>query len=454
MSDWFSYIPELLAVVVLLGLSGFFSGAETALFSLSRSQVHRLAEGSLGERTAGRLLRQPQRLLSTVLVGNTTVNVLLTSLCASMVDRLVQGHQTGATVLSILVVWPLLITFGELTPKTLACSYSLVIARWVALPMAFLAWVTAPAAALLRWVAQGVMWLVGQKAAAEWDNVTREEIAAMMAVAEETGAAVPHEREMVRRILRMDQVRASDIMIPRTEVIAVRDNATLAEAFARARAARRSRLPVYHEDLDDIWGVVSTMDLPRWRHTPFMQQPLASFQERVAAARRGTAAWEPLPVYPVLLVPETASIERLLAALQENRSHLAVLVSENGGTAGILTVNDVLEELLGQITPRDGSVRAGVVRMADGWHVDGRMHLRDLAEAIGVELASEEFDTVGGFIMERLGRLPRTGDEFRFGGFCFRVLRMAGRRVGTVRLTPADTIATAAADSALDGEAG
>jgi len=436
MSPWLSYLPQVLAVIVLLALSAFFSASETALFSLSRSQVHRFSEGSLAERVASRLLHQPQRLLSTVLVGNTTVNVVLTSLCAAMVDDLVQGHETWATVVSILVVWPLLIVFGELTPKTAACSYSLTIARWTAMPLELLAWLTAPAAGLLRFAAQWVMWLFGQSAPAEWDNVTRAEIAAMMAVAEESGAAAPQERELVRRILRMDIVRANDIMVPRTEVVAVRDSASLAEAYAKAREARRSRLPVYHDDLDDIWGVVSTMDLPRWRHDPCMQQPVGTWQGKVAAMRRGEVAWEPLPVYPVLLVPETTNVERLLATLQESRSHFAVLVAEHGGTAGILTMNDVFEELMGRITPREDGVPRDVVRFGDEWNVDGRLHLRDLADAIGVELSSSEFDTVGGFIMERLGRLPRTGDELVHEGFALSVLRMAGRRVGTVRLTP------------------
>jgi putative hemolysin len=436
MGPWLSYLPELLGVAILLLLSAFFSGAETALFSLSRSQVHRFSEGSFSERVASRLLRQPQRLLSTVLVGNTAVNVLLTSLCTSTVYSLVRGRETLATILSVLVVWPLLLTFGELTPKTAAASHSQTIARWVALPLEFLAWLTAPAAALLRLTAQWVMWLFGQSAPAEWDNVTRQEITAMMTVAEETGTADPQEREMVRRILRMDIVQACDLMVPRTEVIAIRDSATLAEAYAKARQTRRSRLPVFHDDLDDIWGVVSTMDLPRWRATPWMQRPLSDCQAKVTAARRADVLWEPLPVYPVLLVPETASVERLLTALQENRSHLAVLVAEHGGTAGILTMNDIIEELMGQIAPREGGVRQEVVRVGDGWHVDGRLHLRDLADAIGIELSSEEFDTVGGFLMERLERLPRTGDELTHGGVVFRVLRMAGRRVGTVRLTP------------------
>ena len=435
MSGLLPYLPQFIAIAVLLALSAFFSASETSLFSLSRAQVHRFAEGRIGERAASRLLRSPQRLLSTVLVGNETVNVLLTSLCASTIGDLVRGDETWSTVLSIIVVWPLLIVFGEVTPKTVACNHSQAIARWVALPLELLAWLTAPVRGLLRLAAQTLMRLLGHGEAAEWNNVTREEITAMMAVAAETGTSDVAERELVRRILRLDTVRASDIMVPRTDVVGIRDSTTLAEAYAKARERRRSRLPVYHDELDDIWGVVSTMDLPRWRQSQWMNVPLSEWRTRADSTRRGKTASEPLPVYPVLLIPETANVERLLTAMQEKRSRFAVLVSEHGGTAGILTMNDVLEELIGQIAPRAADGRQDVIRVRGGYHIDGRLHLRDLAESLNLQLYSDEYDTVGGFIMERLGRLPRTGDEVALDDCTFRVLRMAGRRVGTVRLT-------------------
>jgi putative hemolysin len=435
MSALSPYLPQLFAIVVLLALSAFFSASETALFSLSRSQAHRFAEGWAGERLASRLLRNPQRLLSTVLVGNETVNVLLTSLCAATIGDLVRGDETWSTVLNIVVVWPLLIVCGELTPKTIACNHSQAIARWVALPLEVLAWLTAPVRGLLRLVAQGLLRTLGHGEAAEWDVVTREEIAAMMAVAAETGASDVEERDLVRRLLRLDTVRANDIMVPRTDVVGIRDSATLAEAYAKARERRRSRLPVYHEDLDDIWGVISTMDMPRWRQSQWLNLPLSEWRTRADQMRRGKTAPEPLPVYPVLLIPETANVERLLTAMQEKRSRLAVLVGEHGGTAGILTMNDVLEELIGQISPRAADGRQDVIRVHNGYHIDGRLHLRDLAESLDLELHSDEYDTVGGFIMERLGRLPRTGDEVALDDCTFKVLRMAGRRVGTVRLT-------------------
>jgi putative hemolysin len=439
MSGWLPYLPQIIAIAVLLALSAFFSAAETALFSLSRAQVHRLAEGWAGERAANRLLRSPQRLLSTVLVGNMAVNVLLTSLCASTVSAVVQGDETWSTILSIIVVWPLLMIGGDLTPKTVACNHSQAISGWVALPLELLAWLTAPVRGLLRLAAQAVMWLLGHGEPAQWDNVTREEITAMMAVAAETGASDEEERELVRRILRLDTVRASDIMVPRTEVVAVRDRLTLADAYAKAREHRRSRLPVFHEDLDDIWGVVSTMDMPRWRESPWLHVPLAEWRSRVDQARRSKTSAEPLPVYPVLLIPETANVERLLTAMQEKRARFAVLVGEHGGTSGILTMNDVLEELIGQISPPTADGRRDVVKVRDGYHIDGRFHLRDLSDALGIELHSEEYDTVSGLVMERLGRLPRTGDSVAVGTCTFQVLRMAGRRVGTVRLTVART---------------
>lgn len=446
MGTWLSYLPQLITIAILLVFSGVFSGSETALFSLSRAQARRLTEGTAGERAAGRLLHNPQRLLSTLLVGNMTVNILLTSLCASTVTHLAHGHETLGTILSIVLVWPLLLIFGELTPKTIACNHSVVVARWVALPLETLAWLTAPVRSLLRLAAQVLMWLLGHGVTAEWDNVTRDEIDAMMAVAEASGTADAREREMVRRLLRLDLVQASDVMIPRTDVIGIRDSATLAEAYDKARQCRHSRLPVYHDDLDDIWGVVSTMDLPRWRHSPAMQQPLGEWRQQAAEMQRGRRPWEPMPVFPVLLVPETVNVERLLTIMQENRTRFAVLVAEHGGTAGILTMNDIVEELIGRMAPQAAGARQDVVPVRDGYHVDGRLHLRDLADALGVPISSEEFDTVGGLIMEKLGRLPRPGDRVSTDACAFQVLRMAGRRVGTVRLTLTPAVGTTRRD--------
>lgn len=448
MGELLSFGLTILASIVLLGLSGFFSGSETALFSLSRTLVRRMERGSFSERAASRLLKTPQRLLSTLLVGNMFVNILLTSLLATIMARVVPRNGGLASVITIAVVWPLLMIFGELTPKTLAYNHAPVFARLAALPLLTVAWLTAPVRWLVRLAAQGVLTLLGQSDGPQWDVVTPDEVLAMLEVAEKNGTANSNERELVTHILRLGSIQAREIMVPRTEVVGIRDDATLAEAYAKARTRRHSRLPVYHDDLDDIWGILSMVDFPRWRDSEWMHKPLAQFRAKLEEARAASDSSVELPVYPVLLVPETVKVERLLNQMRESRAQIVVLVGEYGGTEGILTLNDILEEVVGQLTPSEKDDNLLMVGADGDLLVDGRISLRELAEQTGLPLVPNGSDTLGGYVMEHLGRLPRTGDVVQGPGCRLEVLRMAGRRVGTIRIfrTSGET------DQALEGE--
>lgn len=257
----------------------------------------------------------------------------------------------------------------------------------------------------------------------------------MMAVAEQSGTARSHERELVERILRLATIQADEIMVPRIDVVGVRDDSTLGQAYELARRSRHARLPVYRENLDGIWGIISIADLPRWRGTAAMDTALAEFREAVLTPPVPGEA-RVLPVYPSEHFPDTAKLDALLAAVRHSRTHLFILVGEYGGTSGILTLNDILDEVVGQLTPPDGRATRELVAAADGYLADGRMLLRDLAEETGIAVAANGVDTLSGYVMEQLGRLPRTGDRVTLADYEAEVLRMAGRRVGSLRLSP------------------
>ena len=420
-------LPHLFGLAVLLFLSGFFSGSETALFSLTRIQARRMREGTHGERTATGLLREPQRLLSTLLVGNMAVNVMTASIVASLARRL---FDEGGVGVAIGVSTLLLLVFGEVTPKTVAVRHARVFARFVAVPLRTLSRVITPVRVLLRWVTVGALRAFGLRHVAGWGTLTRGELVATLNAGEVHGATGARERELAEHILELAETDAHDIMVPRTEVEGLDDSLTLSEAFAEACRLRHSRLPVYHGDLDDIWGVLSVVDLPRWRDTSSMDQRLAEFRAAAGADASAGAS----PVYPAYAVPESAEIEHLLAHMRRERAQLVVLVDEYGGTAGILTMDDILAGITGHMLSADGDGADGIVVADDHVMVDGGTHVRELSRKSGVDLQQNGTDTVGGYVMELLGRLPRAGDVAEDDVYRFQVINMAGRRVGTLRV--------------------
>lgn len=429
-------IPSVIGLTILLGLSCFFSGSETAFFALNRAQVKRMSAGSRAERAVADLLHRPQCLLSTLLVGNMLVNILLASIIASLAGDRFSGSGTGSGALSaigsIACSTLLLLIFGELTPKSIAFRHARAIARAAAFPLLIFSRIITPARFMLRVVTHALLTLIGQRSVPGWGLLTQEEISAMLAAGEAAGVTDGKERELVEHILELSQIDAHDIMVPRTEVAAVSDGLTVGDAFAAARESRHSRLPVYHQDLDDIWGFVHIADLPRWRNTETMVRPLADF--RPGHGLTCTSAES--PVYHVHVVPETASIEKILPQMRDRHAQMVVLVDEYGGTAGILTMDDLLQEIVGQISPMEEAPGKHFVRMADHLLIAGRMHIREINRELDCELPQNGIETVGGYVTELLGRIPRTGDKVSDEYCQFEVLNMAGRRIGAIRLTP------------------
>ncbi|MFA4945442.1 MAG: hemolysin family protein [Lentisphaeria bacterium] len=416
------------AVVVLLALSAAFSAAETALFSLAPTQVRRLSRRPAGraDRAVVALLKDPSGLLTTVLVGNNLVNILLASVVAAFCRQFLRGHGILA---AIAVSSLLLILFGEVLPKTVAAQASLPLARMLAIPLHGLSRACRP----IRWLLHSLLSLAcratGRRQPPEWGLISREKIAAMLAHGHEAGATSAHARELAENILRLPLVTARELAVPRTEVKGAPDSLTLAEAFDLACRCRHSRLPVYHGNLDQIWGFIQLAELPRWRNQPEARLRLRTFRPRHPGAAGGGQPGS--PVQPVLVIPEQARVETLLEELRRRAIGMAVIVDEFGGTAGILTDQDIRGEILGKLAPGNAPLHQveGELLLADG-----QASLRDLRRELNLRLPDTDADTVGGLIMANLGRLPRAGDAVEVAGHRLTVIKMAGRRVGAARI--------------------
>jgi putative hemolysin len=457
-----NYLPISAAILVLLALSAFFSGSETALMSLSRAQVKRMANGTLGERAAYRLLKMPQRLLAIVLVGNMLVNGLLIALCATLLTRImgspgqpglydvllvpvlqlagVQLTEPGwhklqevlGIILNIALVTPILIIFGELSPKSIAYRNNLQITRFSAIPLLYFGKLLTPLLWLLQKISAIFQRLLGLKDQQDaWGMLTQDEIAASIAASEAVGATSGHERELLERIMRFGNIIASDIMVPRTEIIGVEDGLSLRQAFEQIRTSQHSFLPVYHEDFDDIWGVIAFTDFPSWLNSPEQDRTLADFRSEL-----GCKGERPLPVYPVSFVPPSVKIDRLLADMRKQSIHFTIVVGEYGETLGIVTISAILEEVIGRFATSGGNYNE-LRRLSDddGWLADGRARLRMVGEKLKTQFPGES-DSIGGLLMEVLGRVPATGDKITAGDYTLSVVNMAGNRVGAVAIRP------------------
>ena len=441
-----SYLPICLGILGLLALSAFFSGSETALMSLSRAQLRRLKNGRSRDRAIFTLMQNPQKVLATILLGNLFVNTLLTALAAELLSRLmdmlpIEGaawqrlHGVIAVVMSILVITPILILLGELAPKVNAYRNNLGPARFAAKPLLAFQRLATP----LLWVLDGItslflrLFRVNAPHSA-WQMLTPDEVAATLDAGTATGATSQREHELLGRILRFGTIEATEVMVPRTKIVGISDALTLQEACEFAKRCDYNYLPVYHATIDEIWGVLAFTDALLWSIRPGRERPLAQFRVPL----ENGAAPENLPVSPIYFVPGTAKIERMLADMKRNHCRMNVVVSEYGGTEGLVTRSAILEEIVGRyaFSGRDYNRLQPLPAGKAGFLADGRARLRNVEETLGLEFKDTEADTLSGFVTERLGKIPTNGDAFHEAGYRFLVARTAGKLAAAITITP------------------
>ena len=406
----------IVALIILIGLSAFFSAAETAYNSLNEIRLRSKAED--GDAKAAHTLALVERydsLLSTILIGNNIVNIGASSLATVLFTRLVGGVY-GPTV-STIVMTLLVLAFGEITPKSMAKEMPETMAMAFAPVLSALVTIFTPLNALFgAWK----KFLAKRFDTGEKDTITEGELVTMVSEAEKDGELTNRESELIRSAIEFDDVEAQDVLTPRVDVIAVEDDLSLDEVADTFAESGYSRLPVYHGTIDNIIGVVHEKDF------------------YLARLKKETSLEE--LVKPTLYTTGSTQISQLLRTLREQHHHLAVVVDEYGGTEGIITLEDILEELVGEIWDEHDEVTEDFHKQSDGsWIVLGSASVDDLFETLGLP-EDEDIDsnTVNGLVQEKTCHLPKVGDRFTLGGYDGVVTRTAKRRVTEVRLTPAE----------------
>ena len=406
----------IIALVFLVACSAFFSASETAFSSLNQIRLKSRAED--GDASAARVLAMAEKydkLLSTILIGNNIVNIAAASIGTILFTRAL-GAERGATMSTIVLTIVVLI-FGEVTPKSLAKEMPETVATAVSPMLNLLMVLFTP----LTWLFSQWKRLLGHFVhSTEEDTITEGELMTMVSEAENDGELTDRESELIRSAIEFDDVEAEELLTPRVDVVAVEDNTSLDEVAQTFAESGYSRLPVYHDTIDNIIGVVHEKDF------------------YLARLKKETSLEE--LVKPTLYTTGSTQISQLLRTLREQHHHLAVVVDEYGGTEGIITLEDILEELVGEIWDEHDEATEDFHKQSDGsWIVLGSASVDDLFETLGLP-EDEDIDsnTVNGLVQEKTCHLPKVGDRFTLGSYDGVVTRTAKRRVTEVRLTPAE----------------
>ena len=411
-----SDIVSLIIILICVMLSAYFSATETSFTSLNRIRMKNMAEkGDKRAELVLKLLEHFDKLLSTLLVGNNIVNNVATTIGAVLFIRLlddVRGPTVSAIVLTVVNL-----IFGEVSPKSLAKEMPETVATAVSPLLNLLMVLITP----LTWLISQWKRLLGHFVhSTEEDTITEGELMTMVSEAENDGELTDRESELIRSAIEFDDVEVEEILTPRVDVIAVEDDLPLEVVAQTFAESGYSRLPVYHDTIDNIIGVVHEKDF------------------YLARLKKETKL-EDL-VKPTLYTTGSTQISQLLRTLREQHHHMAVVVDEYGGTEGIITLEDILEELVGEIWDEHDEVTEDFRKQSDGsWIVLGSAGVDDLYERLGLP-EDEDIDsnTVNGLVQEKTCRLPKVGDRFTLGSYDGVVTRTAKRRVTEVRLTPAE----------------
>ncbi len=397
----------------LLGLSAFFSATETALTTLYPWKLRELAERENGP---FRLLAQDiTRFLTTILVGNNLVNIAATALVTKLATEAFGsagvGVATGAMTFLILF-------FGEITPKSLAVHHAPGIARLAVWPIYLLSLLFYPLGRFFSFASGGLLRLLRLEPRGT-PLVSEEELRLILAGAEEAGAIEAQEEEMIHSILELEETPVREIMTPRVEMVAIEAEATLEEFLHLFREHGYSRVPVFRESVDHIVGIAYAKDLLDYH-----------CEEDLKGRTVASIA------HPPYFVPENMDAWSLLKELRRRKVHMAIVVDEFGGTAGLATMEDVMEEIVGEIYDEtDEPEDAAIKRLPNGsLSIQAQTPIDEVSEALGVELPEGEYDTLSGFLYERFARIPSVGESLEWQGWRFVVESASQRRIERVRV--------------------
>ncbi len=416
------------AAALLLLLSGLASACQAALGSLSEWRLRQLWEGrEEGNGALSLVERDPQRYVSTLLIVRTASDVAFASLLVVTALQLAAGTSVSpwlAVLYGGLAAAMLMLVFADIIPRSIALRDPVGLARAVVRPVYVLSVVVYPVGALFTFLTKGVLKLFRIEPSLS-SQMSEEELRQLLRSAGESGVLEAQEQAMIRGVIDLEETVVREVMTPRVDVIGVPEGASLLELLALVREHGYSRLPVYSETIDNVRGVVYARDL------------LGYLEGRTDLADARVSDL----MTSVQFVPETLSVAALLRDMRARKSHFAVVVDEFGGTAGVITLEDIIEEITGDIYDETDDEEEAEISALEGgaYRLLGSANLEDIGQALGVSFDEDgDYDTLAGFMIDELGHIPEPGEAVTFAGMRFEVEQADGRRVISVLAAPAD----------------
>jgi gliding motility-associated protein GldE len=405
-----------LGLFFLVLVSAFSSASETALTSISRIKVKHLAEEEVvAAKYLEELLEHPNRFLATILFINNLVNIgaasLATVLAANYFRHFAAGIATGITTIIILI-------YGEITPKSFAVQNAERIALLVAKPIRIACRVLFPVVRIFISISNFFIKILGGKTLKEGPFITEEEIKTIVSVGEEEGVIEEEEREMIHSIFEFGDTITREVMVPRTDMVCVEGNMSLQEVLGLIMLEGHSRIPVYEESVDNILGIVYAKDLLSYLNEGKFNVSLKDLMRQA------------------YFIPETKKVSDLLRELRKKKIHIAIVVDEYGGTAGLVTIEDLLEEIVGEIFDEYDLEETMIETIDENTVlVDARVGIDEINELLAVSLPDCECDTIGGFVFNLFGKVPIEGEKIKFEQLNFTIQKIGGRRIQKILIS-------------------
>lgn len=432
-----SFWTTIIAILALLMMSAFFSGSETALTASSRAKLRARADkGDEGAAAALEVTQDSERLLGAILLGNNVVNILSASLATALFTRILGS---GGVALATLVMTVMVLIFSEVLPKTYAISAPENLASIVARPIRWLIAILSPVVAVVRFIVRGILRLFGQRADADRHMFSlQEEIAGALSIGQETGAVQKEDRDRLLGALDLGNRTVEEIMRHRSEIEMIDAATPPSDLLNAVLASPHTRLPVYKNERENVVGVLHAKDLLR-----AVNKAVRETGDPAAVQNFDVMAVAMKPYF----VPETSPLDEQMREFLKRRSHFALVVDEYGSLRGLITLEDILEEIVGEIADEHDTEADQTLtpNAAGDYTVEGGMTIRDLNRQMDWHLPDDEANTVAGLVIHMAQSIPEQGQVFSFHGYRFEVVTRRDNRITKLRIRPL---------AALDAEEG
>ncbi|MBT4540817.1 HlyC/CorC family transporter [Candidatus Woesearchaeota archaeon] len=407
---------EIFILLILLGLSGFFSGAEVALISLTKYKVkHMVEQKKAGSKFVKKLTDNPSKMLTIILIGNNVVNIGASAFATAVVINLFDSY---AVAIATGIMTFFILIFGEITPKTIAVHNNEKFAQIAAPIIWYIGVILKPIVFVIEGFTKHFTRAIGIKAKKQ--HITEAEIINIVDTAEKQGSIKQIEKKLIKNIFKFDELDAYTIGTPKTDMVAVEAKEQVKNVIKLMLEKGHSRLPIFKKDTDHIVGIVHVKDIITHLHSKDKNKPISKYMN------------DPF------FVPDTIKVSKLLHEFQKRKGHLAIMVDEHGVVNGLVTLEDVLEEIVGEIIDETDQSVPNIKKTAGKniWIVKGKTEVEEVNKKIKLRIPVRgEYDTLGGFILHKLGRIPVLGDKVSHNSFKIKIEEKIGQRISRIRIS-------------------